>query len=80
MLEFFVAGVKYVARVFAGLFVTVSCAGHCRNILPAEWRYITGYVSENALNYCWNNFTGWCKTCTYSNKIKVRAVNSNSGK
>lgn len=79
MLEFFVAGVKYVARVFAELFVTVSCAGHCRNVLPAEWRYITGYISENALNYCWNNFTVWCKTCTYSNKIKVKAVNSNSG-
>jgi len=29
MLQFFVAGMKYVSRVFAGLFVTASCAGHC---------------------------------------------------
>ena len=85
MLQFFVlvffcfARVKYVSRVFAGLFVTASCVGHCRKVLRAEWRYITGYISENVLNYCQNNVTVWCKTCTYTNKITVKAVNSNSG-
>jgi hypothetical protein len=29
MLRVFVAGVKYVSRLFAGLFVTASCAGRC---------------------------------------------------
>ena len=29
MLQVFVAVVKNVSRVFVGLFVTASCAGHC---------------------------------------------------
>ena len=29
MFQVFVAEVKYVSRLFAGLFVTASCAGHC---------------------------------------------------
>jgi len=79
MLQVFVAVVKNVSRVFVGLFVTASCAGHCWKVLPAEWKYITGYISENVLNYCRNSVTVLCKTCTYSNKTTVKAVNSNSG-